>query len=84
MKGKNNETPNNLKLTSRGPVFSEDRNLIDINLEELFVIKDGFDFNDNDEVTLHAQLPSACYKPALVSLVKQGEFQYKANFKVKK
>lgn len=36
--------------------------VVELELKQLFVIQNGFDSNDDVEVTYHTTLPSACYK----------------------
>lgn len=37
-------------------------------LEEVYVVKDGYDSNDNIELTVHGQLPNACYTARSVEI----------------
>ena len=57
----------------------------EIELEKLFVIQDGFDSNDDIEVTLHMKLPNACYKVhnATIEKINTRTFNVKAYAKKK-
>jgi hypothetical protein len=48
----------------------------ELELEEIFVIENGFDSNDNIEVTVHGQLPTACFKVQDVLIQKTQAFEY--------
>jgi hypothetical protein len=53
-----------------------------VNITELFVIEEGFDTNDNIEVTFYTQLPNACYKPYKHEVTKENN-QFKLEFFIK-
>lgn len=52
----------------------------ELEIEKLFVIENGFDSNDDIEVTLHTKLPNACYRlhDAIIKKVGDQTFQVKA------
>ncbi len=56
-----------------------------ISLEEVFVIEQGYDSNDNIEITVHAELPSACYTANEISInqISSNVFQLEMSIKKK-
>jgi hypothetical protein len=57
----------------------------EIDVEKLFVIQNGFDSNDDIEITLQTKLPSACYKihEAQATKISEQTFQIKVLAKKK-
>lgn len=53
-------------------------------LEEVFVVKKGYDTNDNIEVTFLAKLPSACFSPGHYKLTQTALKKYRLKFFIKK
>lgn len=51
-------------------------------IEELFVIKKGFDTNDNIELTFLSLLPNACFKPYKLN-IKRNKNVFKLNFTIR-
>lgn len=54
-----------------------------ISLSEVFVIEQGFDTNDNIEITFFAQLPNACFKAVRTSVTQEAN-NFKIDFFIKK
>lgn len=71
-----------LALISNAKAFEQQEEVHPI--KELFVVQEGYDSNDNIEITVHAQLPSACYKKSSLSIDKISETSFMATLKIKR
>lgn len=56
----------------------------EVDLEEVFVVKKGYDSNDNIEVTFLAKLPSACFSPGHYNLTQLSGNEFRLSFFIKK
>jgi len=58
-------------------IYAAINSKVNIDIDELFIVKNGYDSNDNIEFTLYAQLPSACYQVDKINISKidSNEFQ---------
>lgn len=56
--------------------YSNETDIREVDLEEAFIIENGYDSNDDIEITVHGQLPSACFKINNVEITKLGSFEY--------
>ncbi len=67
-----------------GSTFANPMDLKELELEEVFIIENGFDSNDDIEVTVHGQLPSACYKVHETKLTKTNSNHYEVKTYIKR
>lgn len=56
----------------------------ELELEEVFIIENGFDSNDDIEITVHGQLPSACFKIDSIAVDKVQEFEFSVKAFIKR
>ena len=61
-----------------------EKTVFDYPIDNVFVVPQGYDTNDNVEVTIHTQLPNACFKPLPFALEKKEQNKFYLNFKVKR
>lgn len=65
-------------LAYSGPRITE------LALNDVFVVSEGYDTNDNVELTFLTKLPSACYSPSKYTLTKEISKKYKLKFFIKR